>query len=59
MAETEERERIAKRMARAGIASRRDAERMILFGRVTLNGELLTTPRSRRPGSGAITRNEG
>ena len=44
MAETEHRERIAKRMARAGVASRRDAERMILFGRVTLNGTVLTTP---------------
>ncbi len=44
MAETEDRERIAKRMARAGVASRRDAERMILFGRVSLNGTLLTTP---------------
>ncbi len=44
MAEPEERERIAKRMARAGVASRRDAERMILFGRVTLNGAVLTTP---------------
>ena len=44
MAETPERERIAKRMARAGVASRRDAERLILFGRVTLNGTVLTTP---------------
>ena len=44
MAETPERERIAKRMARAGVASRRDAERLILFGRVAVNGTLLTTP---------------
>ena len=44
MAETEDKERIAKRMARAGVASRRDAERLILFGRVTLNGDVLTTP---------------
>ncbi|MSP47738.1 MAG: rRNA pseudouridine synthase [Alphaproteobacteria bacterium] len=44
MAENPERERIAKRMARAGVASRRDAERLILFGRVTVNGEVLTTP---------------
>jgi 23S rRNA pseudouridine2605 synthase len=44
MAEAEDRERIAKRMARAGVASRRDAERMILFGRVTLNGAPVTTP---------------
>ena len=37
-------ERIAKRMARAGIASRRDAERMIEAGRVAVNGTRLTTP---------------
>lgn len=37
-------ERIAKRIARAGVASRRDAERMIEAGRVTLNGRKLTTP---------------
>lgn len=37
-------ERIAKRMARAGVASRREAEAMILAGRVTLNGARLETP---------------
>lgn len=37
-------ERIAKRIARAGLASRRDAERMIAEGRVRLNGHILTTP---------------
>lgn len=37
-------ERIAKRMARAGVASRRDAERMILEGRVSVNGTRLDTP---------------
>ncbi|GJE04153.1 pseudouridine synthase [Methylobacterium isbiliense] len=37
-------ERIAKAIARAGLASRRDAEAMILDGRVTLNGERLTSP---------------
>jgi 23S rRNA pseudouridine2605 synthase len=37
-------ERIAKVIARAGIASRRDAEAMIAEGRVTLNGETLTSP---------------
>src|SRR4051795_1359173 len=37
-------ERIAKTIARAGIASRRDAEAMIAEGRVTLNGERLTSP---------------
>ena len=37
-------ERIAKRLARAGIASRRDAERMIGEGRVSVNGKVLSTP---------------
>ncbi|MGD9809720.1 MAG: pseudouridine synthase [Sphingobium sp.] len=37
-------QRIAKLLARAGIASRREIERMIAEGRVALNGELLTTP---------------
>ncbi len=37
-------ERIAKRMARAGLCSRRDAERWIEAGRVQLNGKKLTTP---------------
>src|ERR671928_1604522 len=37
-------ERVAKAIARAGIASRRDAEAMIADGRVTLNGEVLTSP---------------
>lgn len=37
-------ERISKVMARAGVASRRDIERMIMEGRVTLNGTVLETP---------------
>jgi 23S rRNA pseudouridine2605 synthase len=37
-------ERIAKRMARAGLCSRREAESWIEQGRVVLNGKLLTTP---------------
>ncbi|MEO3386254.1 pseudouridine synthase [Mesorhizobium sp. CAU 1741] len=37
-------ERIARRLARAGVASRRDAEAMIADGRVTLNGKKLDTP---------------
>ena len=37
-------ERIAKYLARAGIASRREAERLIEQGVVTVNGEILTTP---------------
>ena len=36
--------RIAKLLARAGVASRRDIERMIAEGRVALNGEVVTTP---------------
>ena len=38
------RERIAKVLARAGIASRRDCERLIEAGKVTLNGAPVTTP---------------
>ena len=37
-------ERIAKRIARAGICSRREAESRILNGRVTVNGEMITSP---------------
>lgn len=37
-------ERIAKLLARAGIASRREVERMIEQGLVTLNGKVLDTP---------------
>ncbi len=37
-------ERIAKRMARAGVCSRRDAEKLIAEGRVKLNGKVLETP---------------
>ncbi|MCO5733189.1 pseudouridine synthase [Rhizobium sp. SSA_523] len=37
-------ERISKILARAGVASRRDVERMIMDGRVRLNGQLLDTP---------------
>lgn len=40
----DELQRIAKVMARAGICSRRDGEKMILDGRVTLNGALVETP---------------
>ena len=44
MTDDQKPERIAKRLSRAGIASRRDAERMIEEGRVSLNGTVLTTP---------------
>lgn len=37
-------ERISKILARAGVASRRDIERMIMEGRVRLNGQVLETP---------------
>ena len=37
-------ERVAKALARAGVASRRDVERLIEAGRVALNGKVLTTP---------------
>jgi len=39
-----EAERIAKFLARAGVCSRRDAERLIADGRVKLNGKVLDTP---------------
>jgi 23S rRNA pseudouridine2605 synthase len=37
-------ERIAKRLARAGVCSRRDAERLIIAGRVAVDGNVLTGP---------------
>ncbi len=37
-------QRIAKAIARSGFCSRRDAEKIIAEGRVTLNGKLLDTP---------------
>ncbi|MFL6720208.1 MAG: pseudouridine synthase [Sphingomonas sp.] len=37
-------QRIAKLLARAGVASRREIERMIAEGRIALNGQTLTTP---------------
>lgn len=41
---TDHRERIAKVIARAGLASRREAEAWIEAGRVKVNGEVLKTP---------------
>ncbi len=37
-------ERIAKKLARAGVASRREVERMIEAGRVSVNGKKLDSP---------------
>jgi 23S rRNA pseudouridine2605 synthase len=37
-------ERIAKRIARAGVCSRRDAEKLIAAGRVAVNGTTITSP---------------
>ncbi|MFK7839440.1 MAG: pseudouridine synthase [Bdellovibrionales bacterium] len=42
--ENHKKERIAKRIARAGLCSRRDAERWIESGRVVVNDEVLKTP---------------
>jgi len=44
MTEEEKGERIAKRLARAGLCSRRDAERWIEEGRVAVDGKVLKTP---------------
>ncbi|MEL6958643.1 MAG: pseudouridine synthase [Pseudomonadota bacterium] len=37
-------DRIAKVLARAGVASRREAERMVEAGRVSVNGKVITSP---------------
>ena len=47
-------ERIAKVMARAGVCSRRDAEKLIAEGRVTLNGDKVTTPATKINGLAVI-----
>ena len=43
-AKTHEGERIAKVLSRAGVASRREAERMIEIGEVSVNGKVITSP---------------
>ncbi|QJF50436.1 pseudouridine synthase [Roseobacter ponti] len=41
---TPEGDRIAKVLSRAGVASRREAERMIAIGRVSVNGKVIDSP---------------
>ncbi len=48
-------ERIAKRLARAGVASRRVAETMIAAGRVAVNGKPIESPALNVTGSDRIT----
>ena len=48
-------ERIAKLLSRAGVASRREAERMIAEGRVALNGAKLDTPATILPNLRGVT----
>ena len=40
-------ERIAKVLSRAGVVSRREAERLIAVGEVTVNGKVITSPPQR------------
>ncbi|WP_370931792.1 pseudouridine synthase [Bartonella sp. DGB1] len=40
----EKSERLAKRLARSGISSRREAETLIIAGRVKVNGKVIDTP---------------
>ena len=47
-------ERIAKRLSRAGVASRRDAEAMIAAGRVAVNGKVIESPALNVSGSDRI-----
>lgn len=48
-------DRIAKVLARAGVASRREAERMIEAGRVTVNGKTIDSPALNVIGKDKIT----
>jgi 23S rRNA pseudouridine2605 synthase len=48
-------ERIAKLLARAGVASRREVERMIGEGRVSVNGAVLDTPATILPNLKGVT----
>ena len=42
--ETPKGDRIAKVLARAGVASRREAERMIDAGRISVDGKIIDSP---------------
>jgi 23S rRNA pseudouridine2605 synthase len=53
--EKPEGERIAKLLARAGVASRREVERMIADGRIALNGATLQTPATILPDLKGVT----
>ncbi|XDZ69202.1 pseudouridine synthase [Alphaproteobacteria bacterium LSUCC0226] len=53
--EMAESERIAKRIARAGICSRREAEARILDGRVSVNGAVINSPALNVSASDKIT----
>lgn len=53
--ETPKGERIAKHLSRAGIASRREAERMIEAGRVAVNGTRIDSPALNVTGTDTIT----
>jgi 23S rRNA pseudouridine2605 synthase len=48
-------DRIAKLLARAGVASRREVERMIADGRVALDGNVLETPATILPSLRGVT----
>ena len=48
-------DRIAKVLSRAGIASRREAERMIEAGLVTVNGQIINSPALNVTASDKIT----
>ncbi|MEY8839483.1 pseudouridine synthase, partial [Cribrihabitans sp. XS_ASV171] len=54
-AETPPGDRIAKVLARAGVASRREAERMIEAGRVAVNGKVIDSPALNVTGKDRIT----
>jgi len=48
-------ERVARRIARAGLCSRREAERLVAAGRVAVDGEVLTSPAVTVSGASRVT----